>query len=402
MRILLSIFSILIIGCNLFGQVDTIYWPNGIIKEVKTYSSVDKYDVVAYHSNGQIHFKGHVELWSNLDFRPNIEEAYDIKGNRTIVNGEGILYCYYIDLKPQSTSHFQNYALIGDYEEYFPNGKLKILGNYGGSNGQSSNYKQGVWKFYNEKGELCEERKYVNGNEYYLNFWFNGKQILKDGNGRLKLFYDSGILKAEGTIKDSKKWGNWVEYTPNKSILNKIRYTKWTGTHSNEISFKLTLLDSYDTIQNLIGKNGTGYLLEFRNDGTLEMKKHLTSNSVDSIITYYQHGSVFKKISVDRWYETTIECYYPNNQIASKRVDQNESHYWDENGNLSSIVKQFDSEDGSDSYKVQTIKYYPNGMKKEIEDCIIKTVPNEYGEMLIEFDCKSKYWDESGNEINKP
>ena len=402
MKIVLIIFSILILGFDLFSQVDTIYWTNGNIREIKNYSSVDKYDVVAYHSNGHLHFKGHVELWSNLEFSPNIEEAFDINGNQTIEKGLGTLYTYYIDLKPLSKSHFQNNQLIGDYEEYFHTGKLKIKGNYGGTNGQYSNHKQGVWKFYNEKGELREERKYVNGNEYYLNFWYNGKQILKDGNGRLKLFYDSGILKAEGTIKDSKKWGNWVEYTPNKSILNKIRYTKWTGTHSSEINFKLTLLSSYDTIQDLIGKNGTGYLLEFRKDGTLEMKKHLTSNSVDSIITYYPHGSVFKTISVDRWYETTIECYYPNKQIASKRVDKNESQYWDENGNLSSIVKQFDSEDGSDSYKVQTIKFYPNGMKKEIEDCIIKTVLKEYGEMLFEFDCESKYWDELGNEINKP
>ena len=113
-------------------------------------------------------------------------------------------------------------------------------------------------------------------------------------------------------------------------------------------------------------------------------------------------GGVFKKINVDRWYETTFECYYPNNQIASKRVNNNESKYWDQNGNLSSEVKQYDFEDGSDSYKEQTIKYYPNGTKKEIEVCIIKSVTNEYGEMLFEFDCESKYWDELGNEINKP
>ena len=171
MKTLINILSFLILEFNLLGQVDTIYWSNEKIKEIRTYSSVDKYVVLAFHSNGQFHYKGNVELWSTLEYRPNIEEAYDINGKLTIENGNGIFYTYYSDLKPYSKSHFHNFQLTSDYEEYFQNGKLKVKGNYGGSNGQYPNYKQGVWQFYNESGKLREERKYVNGNEYYLNFW---------------------------------------------------------------------------------------------------------------------------------------------------------------------------------------------------------------------------------------
>lgn len=402
MKTFINILSILTLKFSFFAQVDTIYWTNGRIREIKTYSSVDKYEIVAFHANGQYNYKGNVELWSNLEYRPNIEVAFDINGNQTIDKGNGILHTYYADLKPHSKSHFKNNQLTGDYEEYFQNEKMKIKGNYGGTNGQYSNYKQGVWQFYNELGMLCEERKYVNGNEYYLNFWFEGKQILKDGNGRLKLYYDSGKLKSEGTIKDSKKWGNWVEYSPNSSTLNKLRYINWTGNYSSQIDFKLTLLSSLDTNQTLLGQNGSGFMLLFRNDGSLEMKKHLSSNSVDSIITYYPNGSIFKKISVDRWYETTIECYYPNNKIASQRINDNESKNWNWDGNLSYEGKQFDYENDSNSYKEMTIRYYPNGLKKEIQECIVTIVVDEYLVGRAVYDCQSKYWDELGNEINKP
>lgn len=402
MNVVLSILSILMLEFNFFGQVDTVFWTNGNIREIHAYSSVDSYAVQAYHSNGTYHFKGKVELYSNLDYKPNIEEAFDIKGNPTIVDGEGVFYSYYQDLKLQSKSHFMDHRLLDDYEEYFQNGQLKIKGNYGGSDGIYANYKQGVWQFYNEKGILCEERKYVNGNEYYLNFWLDGKQILKDGNGKLKLYYDSGKLKAEGSIKDGKKWGKWIEYAPNSSVLNKLKYTEWSGNHKSEIAFKMKLLKSFDLNQYSIGNKGFGHMLVFRNNGTLEMKNHLKSDSLDSMITYYPHGIIFRKISVTKWSKTTIETFYPNQRVAFRRVNENESHYWNWDGTLNCEIRRSDFIQVPNSYKETTIKYYSNGNKKEVKECQITFVMNEFGEELFQEDCQSNYWDLQGNEIKEP
>ena len=384
------------------GQVDTLFWNNGSIKEIHFYSEVDKYEVEAYHPNGQLHFKGNVELWSNLEYRPNIETAFDKEGIQTIIDGNGTLYCYYENLNTMSIAHFNKNTLNAEYEEYFPSGKIKIKGNYGGTNSQYANYKKGIWKFYDENGQLFEERKYVNSNEYYLNFWIDGKQILKEGNGRLKMYYDSGLIKAEGSIKDGKKWGKWTEYSPSSKILNIIEYTNWGENYRSEINFKLNLVSVFDTNQISIGENGKGYMLTFRNDGTLESKTHYIDNSEDSIFTFYRNGTLFKKIKFDKWYETTVESYFPNQILAFKRINENESKYWDWNGNLISEVKQIDIENNSNAYKEITTKYYINGFTQEVQQCIISSVTNEFGEELFEYDCKNKYWDVEGNEINKP
>ena len=384
------------------AQTDTLYWENGKIQEIRNYEDADSYSVQRFHSNGQLHYEGHIDLWPNLNYRPEIITAFDWSGVQTIENGDGDLFTYYENGTIREKGSFKGRGCAGDYEEYYPNGTLKCIGNYGRSPG-SIHHKQGKWQYFDSTGTLFEEKNWVNGHEYFLNYWEDGKQLVKNGKGTMRLYYDSGTLKAEGEVKEGKRWKKWMEYDPAGNISSKLKYVEWKGIYSNEIRFKQLLLETVDSSGNISGKRGNGYKMTYRNNGSPEIKEYFLSNRRDSVYTFYPSGNIFKKIVVEHShtdYEKTIEVYYPNQICASKRINPDEYHYWDRNGNLKTIsIDSYDFESGIQTFFIT--EFYPNGTKKEFKTCKIKEVTNEFGEILLDETCSSIYWDENGKELEK-
>ncbi len=133
---------------------------------LRTYKNGERNGLeVRYFMNGQI--KDSVDY---LDDREN--------GNYRAYSEKGIL---------TKDCNYKGGRLIGYFKEYFPNGKLKVQGQYTQAKGyikvhmisigrgnskrnsrivnrliDNKPLKQGVWKFYNDQGKLLKTEKYLN------------------------------------------------------------------------------------------------------------------------------------------------------------------------------------------------------------------------------------------------
>jgi len=399
----LTILSILFLATNSISQVDTLLWETGEIKEIREYHKYNECIVQAYHSNGLSNYIGHIHFSKGSEYNLSVESAFDKDGTETVVDGNGSLLCYDSSLRIHSISNFRNKVRFSDYKEFYTNGNIKIKGSYGGKDGVLTKCKQGIWQFFKVNNIITEERKYVNGNEYYWNYWVNGKQLLKNGYGELKMYYDSGILKSEGKVKDGKKSGIWSEYSPinnNKSILE---YSGATENYINSISFKMNLVTSYDSNNDQIGKDGNGYISSYRNDGSLVSKVYYINNVIDSAFYYYENGNLYEKRSVANKQMQTNAAFYANGICAFSQVTSNVRKYWDWFGNLKEKIVRTWIEGNDDSYIETTTFYYPSGNQRKVSRCIVTTTfEPETGFIEAGYVCEETNWDESGKEINKP
>ncbi|MFC2107468.1 toxin-antitoxin system YwqK family antitoxin [Bacteroidota bacterium] len=83
--------------------------------------------------------------------------------------------------------------------EYYPSGKVKIKATY------KDEKPEGIWREYNEEGEV--ERSFI-----YKNGVVIGEGIISEKgekNGFWKEYYDSGDIKSEGNYSNDIKTGNW-------------------------------------------------------------------------------------------------------------------------------------------------------------------------------------------------
>jgi len=143
-------------------------------------------------------------------------------------------------------------------KEYFPNKKLKTVGNFELSNqkNQQRYIKEGKFKAYYMSGELAYEVNYKDDKKNSNMIWYD-----KDGNiieimpykmgkrdgvekrfypngalkyivkyvddkkeGKEKFFYQDGVLAEISNYKNNKREGYKIEYHPNGKILSKVLY----------------------------------------------------------------------------------------------------------------------------------------------------------------------------------
>ncbi|MBI1266566.1 MAG: hypothetical protein GC193_03940 [Cryomorphaceae bacterium] len=93
-------------------------------------------------------------------------------------------------------------------KEYYPDGRLKLVGSY------NEGSKQGVFREYNEEGVLS------NGYLYEENLKIGEGVIDPEGKyqGPWKLFYPTGELRAEGSYVDGLREGPWKFYFTNGKV----------------------------------------------------------------------------------------------------------------------------------------------------------------------------------------
>jgi hypothetical protein len=111
-----------------------------------------------------------------------------------------------------NTSGLGGDNMHGAYKSYYDNGKVKVEGQF--YEGNYTNIKVGVWKWYNKDGSLDSEETY----KAEILFWPNGEMKMageyvfdKDSNEWIKTgtwtWYDE-----EGKFKEKKeyKWGQEI------------------------------------------------------------------------------------------------------------------------------------------------------------------------------------------------
>lgn len=120
-------------------------------------------------------------------------------------------------------------TVTGHRKYYYPNGKLQMEGMV--SKDSSGDYRDGIWKYYNDMGQLMNQETYTKKgkiNQWEFTYFKNGKPLSKtfqyfEGNYKDKatfkfhkietLFYTNGQEMAErhwvnNNLIDEKCWDN--------------------------------------------------------------------------------------------------------------------------------------------------------------------------------------------------
>lgn len=90
-----------------------------------------------------------------------------------------------------------------DYQEFYPNGTVKIEGNY-----NENEKRNGLWVSYYDNGVKWSETHYTNG--------------LK--NGHTISFFPNGKPRYIGEYQDDKQTGDWFFYNETGVQIDSIRY----------------------------------------------------------------------------------------------------------------------------------------------------------------------------------
>lgn len=140
----------------------------------------------------------------------------------------------------------------------YQNGSTKAIGTEFYSKKKKEYLRKGDWEFFREDGspsltEIYKEGKIIGHRNQYLP---DGTQILVDGTGFFRTFYDSGEISFEAEYRDGARDGiaNW--YYKNGQLKQSIKYEYDESLRPQ--GKRLTIVASYD-------KNGTP-----RDGGTLK------------------------------------------------------------------------------------------------------------------------------------
>ena len=178
------ILSLLVFSCNkgkVINGVETLYYNDNSIKEVRTYIDGEIEDYKIFYKDGSLQQESIV-----IDSLKSKTIFYYENGNIKME-----IYTKRSDISiPRKESKVGNYIL--NYE----NGNIYLEGYKEGSN-----YRQ-------------------------INSWNkDGKQTLINGNGFYSRYYDnSESLEGEGPVKDGKLDGVWIYYNKNGSLQREETY----------------------------------------------------------------------------------------------------------------------------------------------------------------------------------
>jgi len=104
---------------------------------------------------------------------------------------------------PQPTATPSETKEKGNYNEYYPDGALKLSGNR-----NNSGARDGVWVSYFETGIKWSEMAYQNGEKH----------------GHTITFYPSGKPRYIGEYRSNQKFGHWVFYEETEELSQEIDY----------------------------------------------------------------------------------------------------------------------------------------------------------------------------------
>lgn len=209
-----------IVACsNQAVTIDT--WENGQSKEVRWYTyDSSQYDVEYYHENGQLKQRGLV-----------------LQGDEPLKDGEWKSYHHSGTIK--SIINYRNGIRTGECTHHYFNGVIMERTQYD-ANGQRT----GRYELYDSIGVLTEYGEYVSnvkiGEHTSSSGYFDERQYKRefyaaDGtlerteealtNGLERMaYYENGILRKEGYLKNDKPDSLWTYYYPNKQREKEIVY----------------------------------------------------------------------------------------------------------------------------------------------------------------------------------
>lgn len=199
--IMMSIFlTILFSSCS---NTETTFWENGLKKSEITYKrGKTTGSAIWWFSNGnkqmQVDYikgkiEGKLQRW-NFAGVLVLEETYlNDKKN-------GLSVTWYDSGVKHTEATFIDDILHGEFNEFYPNGEIKINGYY------NKGFYDRIWNYYSEIGLTIGRGEY------------------KNGKGVLISWYSNGMKKREIHYQDNEKNGAEIWYEQNGKIEKTITY----------------------------------------------------------------------------------------------------------------------------------------------------------------------------------
>lgn len=303
----------------------------------------------------------HVKVRSWYDGRRTLlkESYYILKNNPTVK--DSLYESYYQNGHLKSKGYFQRNRVTGRWEFYYENGNPKSKGElhdnvpaghwvyFFESGGKSmegnieKDRKEGEWVFYFENGEKKKSGKYIQGKregvwdyfnedkslkakiefsddqeiyttEYYQSGLVKSKGPVRDGksNGVWTYYYEDGQIKAEGMEKDGVKEGYWVYYQLDGDMASE-------GSYAN-------------------GKENGNWKYYYEN-GELEAEGENKDGEKDGHWKLYYEDGTFKGEGDFKDGNGMYKEYYESGKLKSegyvrKGKSEGQWNYYDENGTL--------------------------------------------------------------------
>lgn len=297
------------------------YNKNGVLQNKSNYNFItNKLEgtSIRYSANGKVKSKGKFDengkktgIWEIYYENGNVSEEVPYENDKI----QGVVIGYYENKNKKSKVAYADNKIIGIKELYFPSGKL--LG--------KENYKDGKFAsngdFYDENGTVTLQ----SGNGYKLEFFDNGKMSFKgnyrNGNlhGLCSWYFENGNLKQEEnyengvanglskiyfvsgnlmqkTVYDKGKTNGSVEYYhPNGKLLGK---NKFSNNDFKEPE------DFFDENGNSTLSNGSGYLLQYYNNGKISNRANYLNYCRSGKVTWYYNNGQIEQEAIYKYSET--------------------------------------------------------------------------------------------------
>jgi len=410
MKIKSTILLTFLIISSYCAQAQDWTKEKGLLKNTKitTYWSADStvirstgyYNNLSFGSVGQ-----RIGTWKYFYENGNIEEIATYFMNKK----HGINLHFYSNGKQKFETYYFLGVLDSTFKAYYENGNIAEIGKYSGipktffSDSANSldwtkkidaftSNKIGEWNYYYEDGKLYQTSFFKNNDsiEYLISlFNKNEVQTIKNGEGFIKEYYQSGKSKSEIYYKSGLKDGKYILWNANGTIKSTGEYTlggksgKWIEKYfvtkqdyqicsyqknKKHGEFKEFLPDGNKAI---IGQynNGkkTGIWAYYFEDGKLDMQGAFVKNMQNGTWKYwypsgqiYYFGDYKESNKVGNW------SFYYNNGVLWRKgnYDNNEKHgewltYY-ENEQLA-----FEGSFNKGKEDGEWISYYSNGQIKD-------------------------------------
>jgi len=217
--------------------IDTAYGTKSYTDDLSSVNEYMSSDVAAafkvYHSNGVLYCEGKtaVRREKRLYGIDSVYVMYKV-GKWTYRNNVGRIISevnYHKEFRKMLDNDSLSY--IGDYKEYYGDGKLKYEGKL-----ISEDARLDCGSDINELAFYVDYKTYLNE---------RGEALVKNGSGKLTTFYGDGSKWTEGTLVNGKEEGWWKSYSK-EGVLNEVGQYKNGKKDGRWLSGDLTGINYID------------------------------------------------------------------------------------------------------------------------------------------------------------
>lgn len=155
---------------------------------------------------------------------------------------------------------------VGQWKIYNDNGFIVASGEF--DNGELT----GLWQYYYENGEPSHEIDYIDKTiSKIMNAWdLTGEQLVSNGNGNFKAFFDNTSISQEGKLEFGKRVGEWKTYFPDGKL-------KEVGDYMLGV---FHLKSAWNQEEEQMVKNGIGEYVSYFDSSSYIYEKGLFKNGL--------------------------------------------------------------------------------------------------------------------------